>query len=212
MAHKLDEVKSPQEEARLQLRESYREKLRKYFSSQSVFKFIPINIKALLIEWLILIDWARGRKFSGKIEISEDTFGSGDEPFEAKLSDLIEDFSFLITPAFKAYEGFLYYLLEYFKISSKKFEKHYTNVGFFYNLEGQDKDREEILKLIRKKMPDAAGIEGWKELYGVLKRYRHHPAHYLGGKLSTIEQADRYGQTLISAIDGMVVYILDKSL
>ncbi|MBL7150610.1 type II toxin-antitoxin system RnlA family toxin [Candidatus Microgenomates bacterium] len=194
------------EEGMLRFRFAYRANLRNHFKSEKVFKFIPRKIKELIIDWLIIMDFAKERKFEGGIDLKDDIFGDWNEPFKVKISELLIDYSFLITPIFKAYEGFLHHLLNHFEIPFKKSKK--TGVGYFYSLENRYHQKKEILDLIKKKMPDKEGLERWKELYGILRRYRHNPAHY-GGWVDTIEQAENYGKTLISAIDGVIAYILD---
>src|SRR3989344_3212506 len=200
MAYKLPEPITKQQEGIERFRLNYYLQLGKYFSNIRVYKFIPRKIKALLIDWLIILDFVKKRKFQAKLGLSDDIFGDWNDDIEFDLSEIIVDYSFLITPAFKAYEGFLYHLLIVFKIPTEKFKKNFKNIGFFFNLDEQYNQNKEVLNLIKEKMPDKEGVERWKELYGVLERYRHHPAHYHGGGLSTIEQAERYGQTLISAI------------
>lgn len=207
MAYKIPNKVTIEEEGILRFRLSYRVNLRNHFRSEKVFKFIPRKIKELLIDWLIIMDFAKERKFEGRIDLKNDISGDWKKPFEVKISGLLIDYSFLITPIFKAYEGFLYHLLDYFEIPPNKLKGR--GIGYFYDLEGQYKQKKEILDLIKEKMPDEEGLERWKELYGILRRYRHNPAHYRGW-VDTIERAESYGQALISAIDGVIDYILDS--
>ncbi len=210
MVHRLPDPITTHQEAILSLRVSYYNKLSKYFSSEKAYKFVPRDIKDLLIDWLILKDYLKKTKFKTDIILDDEIYGEQTIPEIIQLDDVMIDRAFIITPAFKAYEGFLYHLLAVFNLPIEKYKSSYKNVGFFYDLDEQYKHNIEILELIKTKMKNKDGVERWTELYGILKRFRHSPAHYLGGGVETFEMAEGFGHTLITAINGMSTYIIEN--
>jgi len=172
---------------------------------------IPRDIVDLLIDNLILL---QNIKLSVLVEHDEaiDVMNQQTNEFEvkAKSREIYFDYSFLIAPAYKAYEGYLYFIAEELGFSVEEY-KH--NIGGLYSWSDTDKQKSALIEQIKEKLSaDTESIDRWRELGMILRKYRHNPSHYSGDRIQSYEEAEGYVLTIITTMDHMTRYLLDKTL
>lgn len=172
---------------------------------------LPTPIVRLLVDQILLLESVKRTTFRAKVEFI-DLFDNHSEfeDEEASSALIYHDYGFAIAPGYKAFEGFLFFLADVFSLPVKKY-KH--NIGGLYDWEVNKNDGELILKILEEKLgTDKEGKDRWRELGMTLRTYRHNPAHYLGDKIDTFQQAEDYARTIISTINQMVKFLLEKDI
>ena len=167
------------------------------------------EIIRLLFDWLILnecigeisIKWPERENGVGRILGYPLT----------RISTLFNDYSFLIAPAYKAFEGYLYLLAE--SLGLKKATEEIQNIGNLYDSDKIDRLKEEIITETGEKIDksDKEGMEIIDGLRRVLRHYRHNPAHF-GGRIDTFQKAKNYVSMIFTVINDTTKYFLSKGL
>lgn len=172
---------------------------------------VPVPIMRLLVDQHLLLENLKKSIFLGKNELVDlDSYKSDFERHEEVASIVYSDFSFVVAPAYKAFEGFLIFIADRFGLPAEKY-KH--NIGGLYNWEANKKDKELIIEAIEKNLGiDREGKDRWRELNMVLRSYRHNPAHFSGDKISTFEQAEDYVRTIINTMNQTVKFLIEKKI
>lgn len=185
------------------------EQLSKHLDKE-VIKFLEkdAHIKNLLADWLLLIDSIRGKAFTQDIVYGSTGRILGRD--SENLSNLFNDYSFLVAPAYKAFEGYLYLLAEKLGVKTKEELDKTVNIGSCYNIEEIEKLKMEIISETGKKIDknDREDMGKISELKRVLELYRHSPAHYGGERIDTFEKAENYGRTIIVTINETTKYFI----
>lgn len=93
----------------------------------------------------------------------------------------LSDYSFLITPAFKALEGVLIQIGEELDFD---LEKYNFKVGVVFSDDNLEKFYEDVLSKVESLEEEhKSDIQMWlNDARRILRHYRHSPAHYLGEK------------------------------
>lgn len=166
------------------------------------------QIKGLLMDYLVLVDSITTRTLSGTARHRDTGRYIGTPHIGA--SEAFSDYSFLIAPIYKAFEGHLFLLANSLGLKTK--DEIITNVGSCYDEEKITKMKKEIVtetgNLIEK--TDKEGIGKISELKRVLEQYRHNPAHFLGSNLDTFQKATNYGGAILTAINEATRYFLQR--
>jgi len=185
------------------------EKLNEHFDSD-VIEFLDkkSEIKELLIDWLILVDYT-GVASMSRTEYSVTGYSSTKV---TKISTLYYDYSFLMAPAYKAFEGYLYLLAE--SLGLKKATQEIQNIGNLYDSEKIQRVKEEIVTETGEKIDknDKDGMEIIDSLRRVLRHYRHNPAHFGGERIDTFQKAKNYVSMILAVINDTTKYFLSKGL
>jgi len=123
----------------------------------------------------------------------------------------LTDYSYLITPAFKALEGTL---LEIGKELGFKIEKYGYKIGVMFNDENLEKYYNEVLdKIDQLSKENKTDIKHWLDnIRRILKSLRHTPAHYEGEVKDSLTKAFLSGDLIISTIDGMCYLLIQNKL
>lgn len=132
------------------------------------------------------------------------------EEQEAVSTIAYYDYSFVVAPAYKAFEGFLLFLARVFELPAEQYEHR---IGGLYDWEANKKDKEIIIKALEAKLgTDREGKDRWSELSMTLRNYRHNPAHFSGDRIETFEQAEDYVRTIINIINQTVKFLVEKKV
>ena len=168
------------------------------------------HIKNLLADWLLLIDSIRGKTFTQNVTYGSTGHIVGKD--SANLSNLFNDYSFLVTPAYKAFEGYLYLLAEKLGIKTKEELDRETRIGSCYDIEEIEKLKKEIVSETGKKIDknDKEGVGRISELKRVLELFRHSPAHYRGERIDTFEKAENHARTILNTINETTKYFIEN--
>ncbi len=172
---------------------------------------IPRKIIELIIDQLILLHNIEKSHIVVRDELI-DVIDHSRESYElnAEAKSIYDDYSFLIAPAYKAYEGYLIFIAEELGLPVQDYRAH---IGGLYSWEESDTKRKKLIESIKGKLPkDGESVDRWRELGMVLRKYRHNPAHFSGDKIRTYEEAQGYILTIITTIDHMTRYLLAKGL
>lgn len=172
---------------------------------------LPVSVIRLLIDEYLLLETLNKTNILGKLEYVDlyDNHSEFDEK-EATSKMIYNDYSFVIAPAYKAFEGFLLFIAKSFNLPVEKYEH---NIGGLYDWEANKNEGDEILKALEGKLGnDKEGKDRWRELNMVLRTYRHNPAHYSGDKIETFEQAEDYVKTIINTINQMTNFVIKKGV
>jgi hypothetical protein len=190
------------------VRSTYLDKLRKHIDDD-VYHYLQMDgceIINLLADWLILLENIK-IVFRGEKE-----YYSGRYVGQAKASaqNLYSEYSFLIAPIYKAYEGFLYLLAN--SLGLKTSEQIILTIGRLYDEEAITRRKDEIITELGESLnkSDREVLGKLSELKRVLELYRHNPAHYLGTRLETMEKAENYGKTILTVINETTKYFMEK--
>jgi hypothetical protein len=172
---------------------------------------LPVPVTRLLVDQYLLSSTIRRTTLRGKIEAIDLSDNHSEFEEEESASSIIyNDYSFVVAPAYKAYEGFLLFLARIFKLPVEEY-KH--NIGGLYDWEVNKKHKEAILEALENKLgSDKEGKDRWRELNMVLRQYRHNPAHFSGDKIETFEQAEDYVRMIINTINQMTKYLMEKKV
>jgi hypothetical protein len=167
------------------------------------------KITELLIDYLVLLDALGARTLSGTPLYNRDT-GRGIGTPKIGASEAFSDYSFLIAPIYKAFEGYLFLLAQSLGLKSK--DQIITSIGSCYDEEKITNMKMEIMtetgNLIQKK--DKEGLGKITELKRVLEQYRHNPAHFMGSTLDTFQKATDYGGAIFTAINETTNFFLQR--
>lgn len=144
--------------------------------------------------WNFLIDYLNIKTFTDK--------------FEPKG---LSDYSYLITPAFKALEGTL---LQIGTELGFKVEEYKFRVGVIFNEENLEKYYEDVLEKISSLSEEKkVDIKQWLDnARRILKSLRHTPAHYNGEVKQNITKAFLSGDLIISTINEMCHAFIENDL
>lgn len=175
------------------------------------WQFLPVEVVNLLVDGgivLKLIGAKHGQIKDDLIELSnEETF---DEEFTEKFSSLFYDYSFMIAPTYKAYEGYLGFIAKELQLPVEDFKHH---IGGLYDWDRLEKDKKNILEKLKGKLgDDRDSKERWSLLNMILRQYRHNPAHFYGDLINSYEQAENYVKTIYSTINKTNRFFIDKKL
>ena len=167
------------------------------------------GILELLRDWLILVNYT-GEGSISRPDCDEVTGRIKGYPV-TKLSTLYYDYSFLIAPAYKAFEGYLYLLAE--SLGLKKTTDEIHNIGSLYDSEKIERIKEEIVTETGEKIDknDKQGMGMINGLRIALRCYRHNPAHF-EGRTDTFQKAKDYGSMIFSVINDTTKYFLTKEI
>ena len=177
----------------------------------NVIKFLDnrSEILDLLTDFLILV------KYTGEASISRQQYTEtgryvGDKV--TKISTVYYDYSFLIAPAYKAFEGYLYLLAE--RLGLKKASEEIQNIGNLYESEKIERVKEELITETGEKIDksDKDGMEILDGLRRALRHYRHNPAHFGGVRIDTFQKAKNYVSMIFAVINDTTKYFLSKGL
>lgn len=179
---------------------------------QDVIRFLnkKVEIIDLLRDWFILVN------YTGEASISRpmpDEITGRIEGYKVtKISSLYYDYSFLMAPAYKAFEGYLYLLAE--SLGLKKESEEIRNIGNLYDSDKIQKIKEDIITETGKEIDkeDREGSEIIDGLRRALRRYRHNPAHFGGERIDKFQKSKDYGIMILSVINDSANYFLDKGL
>ena len=160
-----------------------------------------------LVDWLVLVESIKTSRFVGQAQYDDVTGEQLGTP-EALGRELYYDYAFVVAPAYKAYEGYLFLLAE--KLGLKDPDDVVHSVGHLYDEDHLLKLKEEIVTEIGKKLntADTELIGQLTELKRVLQLYRHNPAHFLGDRINTFEKAENYGRTVLTVINQTTKHFL----
>lgn len=166
-------------------------------------------IERLLVDFLALEKEIANDFFVGE-RLHDNVTGRYRGQPEASASDIYYDFSFVVSPAYRAYEGFLFLLAE--SLGLKRKQEIIQNIGRIYNDDEIYQLKKEIITETGKKLDnkdkDLLGIVS--ELKRVLELYRHNPAHYYGDRIDTLEKASNYGRTVLNVINLTTKTLIQK--
>jgi len=123
----------------------------------------------------------------------------------------LTDYSYLITPAFKALEGTL---LEIGKELGLDIEKHKHKIGVIFNEENLDTYYTEVFdKIEHLTKENRVDIKQWLDnARRILKSLRHTPAHYEGEVKDNLTKAFLSGDLIISTINEMCHVLIENKL
>ncbi len=123
----------------------------------------------------------------------------------------LTDYSYLITPAFKALEGTL---LEIGKELGFDMAKYKFKIGVVFNDENLDKYYEEVLDKIKELSEEKrVDIKQWLDnARRILKSLRHTPAHYEGEVKENWTKAFLSGDLIINTINEMCHTLIQNNL
>ena len=123
----------------------------------------------------------------------------------------LTDYSYLITPAFKALEGTLLEIGKELKLNIQKY-KH--KVGALFNEEDLEKYYNEVLEKIEHITEEnKIDIKQWLDnAKRILKSLRHTPAHYEGEVKENLTKAFLSGDLIISTINEMCHVLIQNRL
>lgn len=185
--------------------------LRKLEKSLPQIGALPIPITRLLVDEYLLLSTIKRTRVSGEEELIELSSGSSEFDEKVSISSLLySDYSFVVAPAYKAFEGFLLFVAEEFELPVEEYKQ---NVGGLYNWEVNVKDKDKILAALESKLEkDKEGQDRWRELGMILRSYRHNPAHYSGDRIDSFEQAEDYVRTIINTMNQTLKYLVKKDV
>lgn len=191
------------------LRSAYFYKLLRHIDND-VYHYLQKNgheITNLLADWLILLENIKTVVFRGEKEYSAGRYVG---QAEISAQNLYSEYSFLIAPIYKAYEGFLFLLAK--SLGLKTSEQEILSIGRLYDEEAITRNKDEIITELGESLnkSDREVLGKLSELKRVLELYRHNPAHYLGTRLETMEKAENYGRTILTVINETTKYFLEK--
>lgn len=123
----------------------------------------------------------------------------------------LSDYSYLITPAFKALEGTL---LEIGKELGLNIEKYKHKIGVIFNEDNLEKYYSEVLdKIEHITKENKVDIKQWLDgAKRILKSLRHTPAHYEGEAKDNLTKAFLSGDLIISTINEMCHVLIQNRL
>lgn len=164
----------------------------------------------LLIDQLILL---RNLRRSTLSELTTVDVGNGFTQ-QAKTtvsgSNLYEDYSFVVAPMYKAFEGFLVFLAKELKLFDKGYEHR---IGGLYSWKDENEQREIVVTKIKEKLEnDTDLIDLWRELGTILRRYRASPAHYGGDTIYSYEEADGHVKAMFIVMHHAMRRLIQKGL
>lgn len=125
---------------------------------------------------------------------------------DINLGGRYSDYSFMVTPAFKALEQWLINIAPYLGVDEDKIEaaKSFGKFGSFLG-KGDNKLeslKEDIEKRLKLKAEDSRKLaDALESLLPMLKRYRHGPAHCSSPNIENPAQARTKISTIIDVID-----------
>ncbi len=135
----------------------------------------------------------------------------------SQFTSKFNDFSFLIAPAYKALEGYLFQLAKDLKLPSAG---NGNLVGsYYFDEEKIDAQIDILLSELEANTGGSKQLSDYekqdiksriKEMKDFLRHYRHSPAHYMGESIDTIEKAERTVMVIFAAIDNTTA-ILSKA-
>ncbi|OGC76448.1 MAG: hypothetical protein A2Z27_04535 [candidate division Zixibacteria bacterium RBG_16_50_21] len=182
-------------------RSSHLSTLQKHLDKE-VYKYIECGdpkILDLLVDWFCLLENVEEYKFGSWV-------GQGDfqESIEVPAKSVYKDFSFLISPIYKALEGYLFLLAT--SLGLTRPGELPEMVGQLYDEEKIVQKKEEILTELGTKLDaNDKEVQQWLgELRRILRLYRHSPAHYSSAKelvFTTYEKGENYGRTILTVIN-----------
>lgn len=157
---------------------------------QKVIDWLDIKTKNLLLDYLVL------RK-------SYEEYAIGKES--------ITDYSYLITPAFKALEGTLIQIARELGID---LEKYKFKIGVIFSEENLETFYNETLdKIENLSEENKLDIQQWlNNARRLLRHLRHSPAHYQGEVKENFNQAFMTGDQIIFTIKEMCLSLLNSGI
>lgn len=121
------------------------------------------------------------------------------------------DFSYLITPAFKALEGTLLHIAEELRLDT---EKSRFRIGWIFKQEELDRFYVEVLDRLEDiSTEERLEIRVWlNNTRQILHHLRHTPAHYLAEPKHPHTQAFLTGDTIVFTIKEMITSLLSSGV
>ena len=186
------------------IRYEYFGELRRHLDDEVIVYFNkePL-IKKLLTDYLLLVTVIREHIISGTLQFDEGTA-------KANASEVFIDYSFVIAPIYKAFEGYLFLLAESLGLKSRQEIK--KSIGACYDEEQITKIKKEIVTETgnRIEKTDREALGRISELKRVLEQYRHSPAHFVGKSPDTFQKATNYGGAILTAINEATEFFLER--
>ena len=160
------------------------------YLNENVVRWLPVKVRNLLADYLRLKANATSLEKAG-----------------------FYDYSFLMTPAFKAFEGTLIKVGEELGLNIDK-KPHKISVGSILNEDNLEKFYTEVLDKIdsleKEKKED---IKEWlSNARRYLKSLRHTPAHFLGDIQDTRNKAIMSADTILKTINELCGSMIDNGL
>ncbi len=140
--------------------------------------------------------------------------------FSSMMKGLFNDYSFLMSPAYKALEGFLFQLANDLKLPSSANNDKIAG-AYYFDEQKIDKHIDSLIKEIENKADNENKLSKYekqdikdriKEMKGFLRHYRHAPAHFFGEPIETVDKAHRNIMIIYGAIDNATKILLKAGL
>ena len=177
-----------------------------------MWEYINGEILTRLVDQELLFMMIRGKAITEK-HVLEDMFDGSEEEYVAKAlaADIFFDYSFLINPSSKAFEGFLFFLAEKFKLPN--IEDPNAHIGKYFSWHKIDKEKQAIIdELERNFQGDKRARRHWEHLSSAYESFRNDPMHFKGDVIRTVEKAETVYHSMLNAIDGIIKYIVEKEI
>ncbi len=123
----------------------------------------------------------------------------------------LSDYSYLVTPIFKALEGSLLQIGEDLGFD---FEKYSFKIGVVFSEENLENFYNDVLGKIEELSSEhKSDIQMWlNDARRILRHYRHSPAHYSGETKNSYEEAFSSGDHIFRIINEMCFSLLDSGI
>lgn len=123
----------------------------------------------------------------------------------------LSDYSYLITPAFKALEGVLIQIAEELQFDV---EAHKHSIGAVFDEDKLALFYENVLEKLEELSDDnKEDIKMWlNDARRILRHFRHSPAHFNGEVKESWDKAFQLGDQIVSTINQLVLTLLDSNL
>ena len=147
----------------------------------------------------------------GILDLIRDYYLVQEHFFEYGLGNGISDYSYLITPAFKALEGTLLQIAKGLEFDLTKYN---YKVGWILDEKRLDNFYQEVLNKIETLTAEKKrDIRQWLSSARLFLRHlRHAPAHYFGERQETFTKAFDTGNTIIFTINEIVFALLETGV
>jgi len=123
----------------------------------------------------------------------------------------LSDYSYLITPIFKALEGVLIQIAEEIGLD---IEKYQFKIGVVFSEENLEKFYNDVLeKLESLSDENKEDIKMWlNDTRRILRHFRHSPAHFSGEVKPSWDKAFLFGDHVLSIIDNLCSSLLEAGI
>lgn len=144
-------------------------------------------------------------------ESTEYNHGMSDEEgaITHSLRQIFGDYSFVLAPAYKLFEGFVYLIaLTTGVITPQELKTKYLPVGRLTNIEHPNNDElKKIIEAVATRIKDREIITRWQALYDTYEDFRNSPAHY-GESIEAFEQIDTDISHIFTVVRNTTKYLI----